>query len=153
MAEEHGERIYELLEHCDTAMLVTHSDQDAPHARPMALASVESNCDLWFFTGRGHAMVHEIQNDQSVLIVCQDEQSRFVALAGRAELVVDRSKAQQLWHESYAAWFPGGVEDPQLLLIHVRAEGAEYWDRSHPNGVRHSFRASGVRGARPQVRS
>jgi general stress protein 26 len=154
MAEGQRQIIYELLEAFDTAMLITHGDNEVPHARPMALASVEPNCDVWFFTGRGNAMIHEMQNDQYVLIVCQGERNRFVSLTGRAELVVDRRKAQQLWHESYAAWFPGGVEDPQLVLIHVHAEDAEYWDERHPNGLRHSFQVAGsTRNVRPQTKS
>jgi general stress protein 26 len=136
---DEAQRIYELLQDFDTAMLVTH-DEDRPHARPMALACVDANCDVWFFTGRGQPLVHELQNDQDALIVCQDEQN-YVTVRGRAELVVDRGRAQQFWLESYRAWFPGGVEDPQLLLIHVHAEDGAYWDDAHPNGVHCKFDA------------
>lgn len=153
MDHDQRQKVHRLLEDFDTAMLVTQGDDETPHARPMALAGVEPNCDVWFFTARHNAMVQEIQNDQQVLIVCQDEGKRFVSLTGRAELVVDRNKAQQLWHESYAAWFRGGVEDPQLLLIHVHADAAELWDEENPNGLRHDFTSSGAnRATRPATK-
>ena len=145
---QEAQKIYELLQDFDTAMLVT-SDGDLPHARPMALACVDANCDVWFFTGRGQAMVHEIQNDQDVLVVCQDESKRYVTVRGRAELVVDRARAHALWHDSYREWFPGGVEDPKLLLLHVHAEEGTYWDEAHQNGVHCSFAAATQREMRP----
>lgn len=139
MATEHAQKIHELLDDADTAMLVTESDEGVPHARPMALACVDQNCDVWFFTARGNPMIREIQNDQRVLIVCQDAPNRFVALAGRAELVVDRSLAHRFWRDEYSKWFSGGLDDPKLLLIHVHAESGEYWDDAHPSGARHEF--------------
>ncbi len=33
----------------------------------------------------------------------------------------------------YKAWFPKGLEDPDLTLMKVTAEKAEYWDS--PNGT------------------
>lgn len=129
MADDQVQKIRELLEDFDTAMLVTHGDEFA-RARPMAIAAVEPNCNVWFFTARSSPKVHEIQDDQSVLIVCQGERGRYVTLNGRAELVADRAKARQLWSDSIKTWFPDGLDDPELLLICVHADGAEYW-RSH----------------------
>jgi general stress protein 26 len=152
MAEDQVQRIHELLEDFDTAMLITHGGEFA-HARPMAIACVESNCDVWFFTGRSSPKVHEIHNDDSVLVVCQNEHNRYVTLNGRAEIVADRAKARQLWSDSYKTWFPGGVEDPELLLICVHAEEAEYWDRSGTKGLRYLFEAAKARarGTRPEL--
>ena len=146
---QESQRLYELLQDFDTAMLVT-SDGDFPHARPMALACVDANCDVWFFTRRDQPMVHQIQNDQDVLVVCQDESKRYVTVRGRAELVVDRARAQALWRDSYREWFPRGAEDPELLLLHVHAEEGTYWDEEHPNGAHCSFSSASQRGVRLQ---
>ncbi len=153
MADDQVQKIYQLLCEFDTAMLVTYGEGFA-HARPMAMAEIEKNCDLWFFTGRGSAKVHEIQEDQSVLIVCQDEHKRYISLAGRAELVADRAKARELWSDSYKTWFPGGVEDPDLLLLCVHADEAEYWDSAGTNGLRYLFQAAKARmsGTQPEIK-
>lgn len=147
------ENIRELLEEFDTAMLVTHRQDGYARGRPMAIAKVESNCGLWFFTGRDTGKVHAIEDDQKVLVVCQDEHSRYVALQGTAELVADRRKASELWREPYRAWFPQGVEDPELLLIFVRPTEIEYWDSRGTKGLRYLFEAvkSYAKGTRPPV--
>jgi general stress protein 26 len=152
MQVDQVQKIHELLSDFDTAMLVTHGG-DFAHARPMAIAHVEPNCDVWFFTSRSSPKVHEIQDDQSVLIVCQDVRGRYITLTGRAELVADRGKARQLWSDSYKTWFPGGVEDPDLLLICVHAEEAEYWDNHGAKALRYYFEAAKARmgGTQQQV--
>lgn len=152
MAEDQVQKIHELLEDFKTAMLVTHGG-DFAHARPMAIAMVEPNCDVWFFTQRGSPKVHEIQDDDNVLIVCQDPRGRYVTLSGRAELVADPAKAQQLWNDSFVTWFRGGVADPALLLICVHTEEAEYWDNTGAEATRYYIEAvkARVQGEKPQV--
>ena len=153
MAENQLEKIHDLLKAFDTAMLVTHGASQSPRARPMAIARVEPNCDLWFFTGRDTAKVHEIESNREVLIVCQKDHGNYVALVGIADLVSDQVKARKLWKESYRTWFPQGVDDPDLVLISVRSREAEYWDNRGLNGIRYAFEAAKayVTGTRPDV--
>jgi general stress protein 26 len=153
MPEDQIARIRELLEDFDTAMLVTYGSESSFHARPMAIAKVEENCDLWFFTGRSSVKVDEIQNDQRVLVVCQNELSRYVALHGTARLMMDHDKASELWRESYRTWFPGGINDPDLLLIRVEASDAEYWDNRGFKSIRYLFEAAKAyaRGIQPHI--
>src|SRR5436190_7702932 len=101
MQKEQVNHVRELLEDFDTTMLVTHSEGQGVHARPMEIARVEDNCELWFFTGRSSGKVHEIQNEQEVLIVCQDEHKRYVSLSGIAELTANRAKVRDLWDDTY----------------------------------------------------
>ncbi len=49
-------------------------------------------------------------------------------MSGRADVVEDREKAKELWSPLVKAWFPQGPEDPNLALIRVRVESADYWD-------------------------
>ncbi len=153
MSDNQVTKIRELLDEFDTALLVTHGNSFPFHARPMAIARVEPNCDLWFFTGRNSAKVREIENDQQVLIVCQDEMLRYVALHAAAKLIFDRNKAVELWDDSYKTWFPQGVQDPDLVLIRAQAEHAEYWDNEGFKSVKYLFEAAKayVRGAQPHV--
>ena len=43
-------------------------------------------------------------------------------------MVEDRAKKEQLWSKLAEAWFPDGADDPDLALVEVRIEDAEYWD-------------------------
>jgi hypothetical protein len=40
----------------------------------------------------------------------------------------DRGKMEALWRPQYRAWFPDGLDDPDLGLLKVSIEAAEYWD-------------------------
>jgi general stress protein 26 len=154
MADDQIGKIRQMLEAMDSAMLITHAADHPLHARPMAIARVEPNCNLWFFTGQASAKVHEIQSDQQVLVACQDDRRSYLSLNGRAELVSDRAKFREVWKESYKTWFPQGVDDPNLLLIVVHAEQAEYWDNQGAAGLKYAFQAAKayVSGTRPEVK-
>lgn len=141
MAENQADKLKALLEKFDTAMFITHAGADKMRARPMAIAKVEPNCDLWFVTGRETAKVHEIESRKHVNVVCQDGEKVCISISGRAELVVDRRKLDEVWKEEFKVWFPGGKSDPEIRLIFVRGEEAEYWDRKGANGVRYLFSA------------
>jgi len=147
------EKIREMLENFDTAMLVTQLESDL-RARPMAVAHVEPNCDLWFFTGRNTAKVEEIEINPEVVVVFQKNHSRYLSVGGPAELISDRGRVCELWKESYRTWFPRGVEDPSLVLLRVRAREAEYWDNQGFPGVRYAFEAvkAYATGTTPEVR-
>ncbi len=96
----------------------------------MAIAAVDDNCDLWFITNRDSAKVHQIQRDTAVDIVCQHGWSSCVCASGKASLERDPSKLQQLWNTAYQVWFPLGMRDPDIVLIHVVLEKGEYWDNT-----------------------
>lgn len=153
MADVPVAKIRELLESFETAMLVTHGKRAPFHGRPMAIARVEANCDVWFFTSRSSMKVQEIKNNQQVLIVCQGEMSRYVSLNAAAKLIFDSGKAVELWKESYRTWFPQGASDPDLLLIRAEAHSAEFWDSEGFKSVQYLFEAAKayVRGTRPHI--
>lgn len=154
MAENQVEKLKELLEKFNSAMLITHAQGEKIRARPMAIAKVEDNCDLWFLTGRESPKVNEIANNQQVNVVCQDGEKICLSISGRAELVNDRRKLEEAWKESFKVWFPGGKDDPDIRMIFVRGEEAEYWDTHGGKGVQYVFSAvkSYATGDKPQIK-
>jgi hypothetical protein len=42
--------------------------------------------------------------------------------------VRDAAKQKELWSEPLRTWFPGGPESPDVALMKVEVDGAEYWD-------------------------
>ena len=147
------DRFRELLQGFETAVLITHGGKASFRARPMVVAGVDYNCDLWFVTNRDSAKVHEIQRDREVQVVCQNGWSSCVCLTGRASLDNDRAKLLELWNPSCQAWFPKGVNDPDLVLIHLAGEHGEYWDNtgtSQINFIYQTIKAI-VTGERPTI--
>lgn len=133
------QKIYDLLAKFDTAMLVTQGRNLTQHARPMAVAKIEANCDVWFFTARSSEKAREIELDQKVLLLFQNDHKSYVSLSGRAELISDHVQIAALWKESGKMWFPDSVKDTNPILIRVTSEAAEYWDASDLTGIKHFF--------------
>ena len=119
----------ELIQGIKVAMLTTLEDDGSLHSRPMATQEAEFDGTLWFFTRAGTAKVHEVEHDQHVNISYADPAgNRYVSVSGRAQLVRDKIKVEELWSPVLKAWFPDGLDDPELALLKVSVEKAEYWD-------------------------
>ena len=75
---------------------------------------------LWFFTKADAPKVDEVEQDQHVnLSYASPEKSKYVSVSGTAMLVRDKVKAKELWDPKYKAWFPKGLDDPELALLRV----------------------------------
>lgn len=153
MAKE-TEKLHDLIKEFDTAMLVTQRRDGALDARPMQIAAVEENCDLWFITDVDTEKVREIELNPRAQVVAQDGEANFLSLAGTARVVEDRGKLDELWDESYQTWFPEGKADPRIRLIAFDAERGEYWDNRGLNRVEYMVESARARaeGRRPHVK-
>ncbi|CAF4929981.1 unnamed protein product, partial [Rotaria sp. Silwood1] len=60
----------------------------------------------------------------------------YVSISSHAELVQDKAKAKELGQSYLKAWFPQELDDPNLGLLKVTIEGAEYWDSASSLMVR-----------------
>jgi general stress protein 26 len=152
MRQTEAEKLKELLDSFETAVLITHSGGKLC-ARPMVIARVEENCDVWFITAKSSAKVHEIEADTRVQIVAQNGSRACVSISGHAKRVEDAWKVAELWREGFRPWFPGGKNDPDICLIFVRGEEAEYWNAGGTQGIRYLFRVARAyaAGERPSI--
>jgi len=147
------EHLRKLLESFSTAMLVTRRSSDSLHARPMAVAGVDGSLNLWFVSGEDTVKIQEISHDTRASVICQKGDSTFLSLSGKASLVRDRSRIDELWKESFRVWFPDGKDDPNLILIEFRPERAEYWDPSGFSRIAYLWEAARayVTGTTPEI--
>jgi general stress protein 26 len=132
MNENQVEKLYGLLKDFSTVMLVTMDGGDC-HARPMAVAQVDKNTDLWLFTSRDSTKVREIKADTRVQVLGQAGWSNCVVLAGHVQVVADRARIHAMWKPAFRVWFPEGADDPNIVLLHIKGERAEYWDNTGMN--------------------
>lgn len=142
VSDTQREHFLSVLKKFRTAMLVTHTGSHGFHARPMAIAAMEDDGRLWFFTGANSPKAHEIELDSEVYLTAQDDNDAFLTLSGRAVLIGDRQKIAQLWREPFRVWFPDGPDDPNIELIAVRPERGEYWDNTGFGGAKYFWEAT-----------
>lgn len=123
-------KLSELIAGIKVAMLTTLTDDDRElHTRPMVTQSLEQDGTLWFFTRMDSPKSQEVRKDSHIAVSYSDpDDSRYVAVYGRAAVVQDRDRAESLWTPSLGAWFPRGLEDPELALLKVTVDRVEYWD-------------------------
>lgn len=127
--QEAVSKIAGLIKGIRIAMFTSVNETGQLHARPMAVQDVEFDGTLWFFTWRDTEKVDEFQHNPNVNVAFSDPNKQtYVSVAGKASVTEDRAKMQELWNPALKAWFPDGLEDPNIALIRVDVEGAEYWD-------------------------
>jgi general stress protein 26 len=51
-------------------------------------------------------------------------------VSGKASVVKDKAKMEELWSPIMKAWYPEGLETPGISLLKIDIESAAYWDTS-----------------------
>ncbi len=126
---EELEKLNEMIKDIEFAMLTTVDDDGSLRSRPMATQQNEFDGDLWFFTYGSSHKIDEINREHQVNVTyAAPEKQRYVSLSGMAGLVRDRRKMEELWNPTLKAWFPKGLDDPDIALLKVNVTKAEYWD-------------------------
>ncbi len=135
--EEAIRKIGALIAQVPVAMLTTTSSRGWLRSRPMIAQSLPFDGAVWFLTSRSAAKAGEVRDRRQVNVsYASPELDCYVSICGIATLVDDTEQARELWNSSYEPWFPKGIVDPDLVLIRVQAEEAEYWDPSTRKMVR-----------------
>jgi len=126
--EEAVKKLQKLVNEVNTCMFITRPE-DEQSSRPMATIKAEDDGTLWFFTHRSSGKTSEIGIDKDVhLVYAHPGKDSYLDLWGTGSVVNDRDKIKELWNPIVKAWFPGGVDDPDLCLLRVRPNTAYYWD-------------------------
>lgn len=128
--EESIGKLNELIKDMQFAMLTTN-DGGVLRSRPMQTQDVEFDGDLWFFTSSDTHKAEEIERDSRVNVsYAAPDKNTYVSVSGTASIIKDREKIDEYWSDILKAWFPEGKDAPDLVLLKVSVEQAEYWDAS-----------------------
>jgi len=124
------EKLRAMVKDIDFCMLTTVDENGDPHSRPMSSnGDIDPNGDIWFFTAASSHKVSEISKLPKVNVSFADpDNQHYVSITGTAELVRDPKKIDELWRPEFKMWFPEGKNDPEVALLKVNLEKAEYWD-------------------------
>lgn len=148
------QKLREMVKDIDFCMLTTIDEDGALHSRPMSVnGEIDPNGDLWFFTSVSSHKVSEVARSPKVNASFADpENQRYVSVTGVAQVVRDRTKIDQLWRPQFKIWFPEGKDDPDIALLRITLEKAEYWDSpSSTISYALSFVSSLVTGKQPDM--
>ena len=124
-----AKKLRKMVKKVPVAMLTTVGADGVLRSRPMATQDPDFDGELWFFTRYHSPKSEDIKENQRVNVsYASPKQDRYVSVSGTATLVRDAAKVKELWRGEYKTWFPDGKKDPDLALLKVKVEKAEYWD-------------------------
>jgi general stress protein 26 len=147
VTDEQTRKVADLIKDHRIAMLTTRDPFGTLVSRPMALQEVEFDGDLWFFAERGSRKVLHVEAAPLVNVTVSGSGS-WVSLTGEASVSEDVAKKRELWNAGAAAWLPQGPDDDSVVLVHVDAQSAEYWDTPGRVATVLSFAKAKVTGER-----
>jgi general stress protein 26 len=125
-------KIKEMAEKIDFCMFCTHLAHVPFETRPMSTRMVDEQGNIWFFSRMDSFKNENILEDNRVqLLYAKPGDSEFLSVYGRASIIKDREKSDELWTVFAKTWFQEGKDDPELSLIKVVPESAHYWDTKH----------------------
>lgn len=142
--------VAEKLRDVDIVMLTTAVGGDKLVSHPMTIQGVTDDADVWFFVGLEGDQAGALSDGSAVNISIAAAGS-WLSVAGHAEFVDDHAKVQELWNDSAEGYFPDGPSDPNLGLLLVRTDSAQFWGLPGGRiaGAAHMVKAMITKGRAP----
>jgi len=130
MEKDELDPIAEIVTSADVAMLTTEGADGSLHARPLAVLQKTFERSIRFLIEDPSPKVEEIRANPRGNVAFSSKKG-FLSLAGTARLIEDDEAAvDELWGPAAEAWFPGGREDPEIVVLEVLPDSAEYWAKT-----------------------
>lgn len=109
----------------DSACVMLQLDADPHTAAPMT-AQLDKNADsaIWFFTRRHNRFAEMGAATATFASRGHDVFARFHGVLSEE---TSRERLDRQWSHFVAAWFPGGKDDPDLLMLRMDLGDASIW--------------------------
>ena len=141
--EQSIDKLFELIEDIEIAMMTTRCDDGHLRARAMATQKRTAGADLWFVSASNTGKIEEIERDPHVNLSYFDgKRMQWVSISGVAFVSSDRAKIRELYAPDWKAWFGeegdprhGTPDDPRIVLIGVNVHKAEFLEVNKPRAV------------------
>jgi general stress protein 26 len=128
---KHHEVLWDLIKDQRFCMLSHRHADGSLHSHPLTTQNKELAEDgtLYFFVSRSSEVGQRVRQDGNVnLAYANPGKDTWVSITGTARVLEDMAKKKELFNVIAKAWFPGGAEDPDMELVEVRIDEAEYWN-------------------------
>jgi len=122
----------ELVDAGSILMLMTMID-GTHSSRPLTCAGIDGD-RISFLVDGTSSWVGAIEGGAGDvhLTMADNRGNDYVAVNGDARLSRERADIDELWSAPAGAYFDGGKDDPNIVVVHVDVREGEYW--SSPSG-------------------
>ncbi|MDV6330858.1 pyridoxamine 5'-phosphate oxidase family protein [Asticcacaulis sp. 201] len=104
--------------------------EGTPGSKPMTVL-IDGDSDegpFWLFTSKQTLAVSTLQpGDKASLAFSAKGHDLFASIDGTVSIDNDRGVIDRLWNPFIAAWYEGGKDDPNLVLLRFDATEAKVW--------------------------
>jgi general stress protein 26 len=126
--QELERKFWDALSSDRTMMLGLHAVEEG-HTRPMTAMLDESRRSMWFFTVKDNAMVGQLtEGHRAVATFTARDHDLFATIHGTLLVESNPAMIDRLWSSRVAAWYDGGREDPDIVLLRLDPDRAEIWE-------------------------
>jgi general stress protein 26 len=127
LTKDHVE-INKIVKDIRFVMVTFTTEEGHLHSVPMTTQNTDFNGIVWFIGSKKSELVKNIQNHPQVNLGYSNiSNNDYLSVNGIAEAVNDPQVLDQLWSSAYEAFFEQGKADPDIQLIRVICNGAQYW--------------------------
>ncbi|AQQ52223.1 pyridoxamine 5'-phosphate oxidase family protein [Planococcus lenghuensis] len=128
--------VNDLIKDIEVAMFTTVSEGKLV-SRPLQTQEADFDGTLWFLTLKDTVKYEEIQQNPNVNIAYAGKS--YVSVSGTAEFSEDMERKKEYWSPVFDKLLETTVDDPNVVLIKVTAETAEYWEAGKPMKMAKKF--------------
>jgi general stress protein 26 len=145
------DRVWDIIEQVGVCMLTTHFDGGL-RARPLEARPERDAGLIWFVTDARSHKDDEIAGTPDVGLIFIDHKDKaYLSITGRAEVLRDPGKAEQIWKKTDAVWW-SGPDDANVRVVKVTPCTAELWDGPASRAVAaFEFAKAMATGAEPNL--
>ncbi|TIX50196.1 pyridoxamine 5'-phosphate oxidase family protein [Alteraurantiacibacter aquimixticola] len=110
----------------ESPFLFLQLDSDPDTAVPMtAQLDKQANGAIWFFTRKDHTFA---KGGAATATFSGKDNQIFARFTGTLVPELSRERLEKQWSSVAEAWFPGGKNDPNLLMLRMDLGKAEIWN-------------------------
>ena len=126
--KEAKDKIKEMAESIDFAMMLTDLKASPIHTVPMSTKRVDDFGSIWFLSLSDSKHNDHIQSNGKIHLIYNNPSSmEFLSIYGSASIVLEKVILEELYGATDDNWFDG-VNDPKLTAIEVKPVDAHYWE-------------------------
>ncbi len=113
----------------DMTMMIGLDGVEDGHARPMTAQFEDNHGPIWFFTSRQTELAQKVggRGARAIATFASKGHDLFATVHGTLRVDTDRAVIDRFWNRFVAAWYEGGKDDPNLMLLRLDPERAEIW--------------------------
>ncbi len=146
--------LWTLIKDIKFGMLVHRRSDGQLHSAPLTTQNKaeDRGVALYFFISRKSEIAACVVEDAQVNVAyAHPGNDCYVSVSGKAAIVEDQTKKDDLFTPFAKAWFPGGATDPNMALLKIDIGHAEYWDVKESKMVQLAMMAkAAMTGKTPQ---